>query len=179
MKKILLFVSALIISASLQAQKIEQDEINSFRKRIILTSLEQVNWQSPDHQLEVGLMLEGSEQSMILNWQCHEMVGADRDARVVLLFDDGSETVLLNKKFSVSGTGKVKSENVSATTIGIKIDAKGDLTPLSTKQLNSISVETTSGKISFPVTVEEAAAIAKVYNVFEKQCAKKIKIEEF
>lgn len=172
MKKILLIITALLMVFTLYAQKIEIDEINPFNKRVILTSLEKINWKSPDYKLEVGMMLEGVEMSILLNWQCHEMVGAERDAKVVLTFDDASQIVLLNKAFSVSGSGKITSQNVPATTMGIQINAKGDFKALVDKELQTISIDTTSGEIVFPVSNEEVLSLRKLYEVFEKQLYK-------
>lgn len=179
MKKLLLCVAVLLMAVVAQAQKIELDEINSLNKRIILTSLEKVNWNSSDYQAEVGMMLDGSERSILLNWQCHEIVGAERDSKIVLMLDDDSQVILYNKAFSVAGSGKITSENVSATTMGIKIDARGDFEALKDKYIKSIHIETTSGEIVFPVSNEEAISLKKLYEVFDKQCSKKIKREEY
>lgn len=172
MKKISLLLTILLSTLSIQAQKIETDEMNMYNKRIVTTSWEKVNWDSKDHKLEVSMMLEGYDMSMLLNWQCNEMVGAERDAEIILYFDDASQVVLLNKAFSVSGVGKITTKDTDHSKMGIQIDAKGDFKSIETKELQHIRIDTTSGEINFPITRDEALALRKMFAVFEKQVYK-------
>lgn len=172
MKKIALLVTILLTTLSVQAQKIETDEMNMYNKRVVTTTWEKVNWKSKNHKLEVSMMLEGYDMSMLLNWQCNEMVGAERDAEIILYFDDASQVVLLNKAFSVSGVGKITTKNVDHSKMGIQIDAKGDFKSMATKVLQHIRVDTTSGEINFPITQDEAMELRKMFIVFEKQVYK-------
>lgn len=168
-KLFLIPLFAVLFPVFLTAQKVEYDKVNALNKRIMYTSWEKVNWNSETGKLEVCMLLEGHDMSLMINWQSQEMVGAERDSEVTLTFDDDSEIVLHNKAFSVSGAGKVHSKAVPATSMGIQIDAKGDFRPITEKTLKNIRIETTLGKVDFPVNEEEALALANLYNVFEKQ----------
>ena len=172
MKKTVLAITILLISLSAQAQKIETDEMNVFNKRVITTTWEKVNWKSQTHKLEVSMKLEGFDMSMLLNWQSSEMVGAERDSEIILSFDDGSQSILHNKVFSVSGAGKITTKNVPNTQMGIQIDGKGDFKDIVEKELQNIQINTTSGVINFPVSTNEALALRKLFLVFEKQVFK-------
>lgn len=167
---------SILLPISIFSQSIEEDKIiPSLNKRIIRTSWEKTNWGSDKNKLEISMLLEGRDTSLLLNWQCREMVGAERDARIVLYFSDMSTIALHNKAFSVSGVGKVASNNVSAATIGIQFDAKGDFRILKEKQLVGIRVYTTIGHVDFPIEPEEYIALKNLYNVFEKQILKEVK----
>lgn len=172
MKKTALLVIILLASLTLQAQKILTDEMNMYNKRVVTTTWEKVNWKSKNHKLEVSMMLEGFDMSILLNWQCSEMIGAERGAEIILYFDDGTQAILQNKAFSVSGVGKIASENVDRSKMGIQIDAKGDFSLIETKELQHIRIDTTSGEVNFPITKDEAMSLRKLFLVFEKQVYK-------
>lgn len=167
MKKFLLALSLLSFSYAANAQKVIYDKMNALNKRIMYTDWVTVNWSSNSHQLEASMLLEGKDTSLMLNWQCKEMLGVERDAEVVLTFTDQTEVVLLSKAFAVSGAGKVQTEHVSSSMMGIQIDAKGDLTPFADKTLKNIKLNTTSGIIDFPVSEQEAAKLNLQYMAFE------------
>lgn len=170
MKKSIITILVILSTLTVQAQKIVHDGINEFNKRIVNTSWEKVNWKSTDHKLEIGMMLEGFDKSILINWQCSEMVGAERNSEIILKFDDGSESILLNKVFSVSGAGKITTDNVPPTQMGIQLDAKGEFGELEEKDLTEIKINTLSGEVRFPVNKKESESLRKMYLVFEKHC---------
>lgn len=167
MKKILLGLSILCFSCTLNAQKIVYDKITeALNKRIMYTDWTTINWASQAHQLEASMLLEGRDTSLMLNWQCKEMLGVERGAEIILTFSDGTQTVLQSKAFAVSGAGKVQTEHVSSSTMGIQVDAKGDLSVFVDKTLSNIRINTTSGVVDFPVSAQEAAKLNLLYEVF-------------
>lgn len=177
MKKVQL--TALIITLftvgfiSVTAQTIEDDKINALNKRVMYTNWLKTNWGSDTHKLEICMILEGTETAMLLNWQCPEIVGVDRNSEIILTFEDGSEEILNNKTFSVSGAGKIHTSDVSQATMGVQINAKGDFHSISDKKLKSIKIATMSGDVDFPITDEEAGMLSKMYDVFAQQVEKK------
>ncbi len=166
MKKILLVLSLLSLTCALSAQKVVYDKKNALNKRVMYTDWLPVNWSSDAHKLEVSMLLEGKDVSLMLNWQCQEMLGVERDSKIVLTFTDQSKVVLLNKAFSVSGAGKVETELVSSSVMGVQIDAKGDLSAFADKTLQKITINTTSGEVVFPITEQEAAKLNLQYAEF-------------
>lgn len=170
MKKLMLAILVMLSTLALQAQKIVHDEVNEFNKRVINTSWEKVNWKSADHKLELSMMLEGYEKSILINWQCTEMVGAERNSEIILLFNDSSEVILHNKIFSVSGAGKITTNNVPPTQMGIQLDAKGEFSELLEKDLQEIIINTLAGEVRFPVNKNEIEDLRKMYLLFEKYC---------
>lgn len=170
MKKSIITILVMLSTLTLQAQKIVHDEVNEFNKRVINTSWEKINWKSADHKLEVSMMLEGYDKSILINWQCSEMVGAERNSEIILTFDDGSQAILLNKVFSVSGAGKITTNNVPPTQMGVQLDAKGEFGELVEKDLSEIKINTLSGEVRFPVNKKEAESLRKMYLLFDKHC---------
>lgn len=166
MKKILLILSLLSLTCALSAQKVVYDKKNALNKRVMYTDWLTVNWGSDTHKLEISMLLEGKDVSLMLNWQCQEMLGVERDSKVILTFTDQLKVVLLNKAFSVSGAGKVETEHVSSSVMGVQIDAKGDLSAFADKTLQTITINTTSGEVVFPVTEQEAAKLNLQYMEF-------------
>ena len=171
MKKILSVLLLLGLSCVLNAQKVVYDKMNALNKRIMYTDWITVNWDSDSNKLEASMLLEGKDTSLMLNWQCKEMLGVERGADVILKFTDDTQVVLSSKAFTVSGAGKVQTEHVSSSMMGIQVDAKGDLTSFVDKTLKNIELTTTSGTIDFPVSEKESANFTLLYMAFEEALA--------
>ncbi len=171
MKKLLLFMTLVLLSSFVYAQKIDKNYYDQFTgKRVMYTTLEKFNWKYKNPRIggkmQVRFILNDDFQYMVLHWYSKNYLDVAANAKIQFKLDNG-HTITLNNESLVTATKGGTS--LSKNDVGVVMNCLGDVSKFATAIVTAVRIYTSEGYYDFEIEPKDGAKLHKMYMLFSRE----------